>query len=308
MCSLKNRHLPSIGILLAYFNDDKYIGEQIASILNQTYGNFFIHIFDDASDDKYVLFLEKFQKEYPNKVKIHRREKNLGFSKNFLTGLNEIPNYDFYAFSDQDDIWKKTKLQTYLEIYEEQSGNLDLIGASSILIDSNGKILGKGKRISNSTSTKDILVRNPCGGNTMMFTHKIRELLKELKVDVPYHDWITIILASIQSNKIKLLQTESIYYRIHENNIEGNIRSFKILLKKFSYVFSGQYKKNLRINLRAVQSLTLQHSDETAKMLRDFNIFLNGSLKNRLLQFYKNGFWSSSYLVRFVLFITIFIN
>ena len=299
---------PTVGILLAYFNGDRFIKKQIYSILGQSYKNFCIHIFDDASNDYCRRYLEEIQKKYPKKIKIHRRKKNVGFSKNFLMGVKQIPKYDFYAFADQDDVWKKTKLSSYLKIFEIANGKLNLIGSSSTLIDERGKVLGKGKKIPKTISIKEILVQNPCGGNTMMFTHNIRLLLKKLKVDVPYHDWITIILASIQNSEIALLPTASIYYRIHGNNLVGNIGGIKILFRKLFYVFSGQYKKDLQINLRAIQSVNSQCSYETAEVLRDFDMFLNGNFRHRFLQFYKNRFWSPSYLIRASLLITVFKN
>lgn len=101
-----------IDVLLATYNGEKYVKEQIESILNQTYSNIRLVISDDCSKDNTREVL----KQYENnpKVEIHYQEKNLGYVKNFEYLLNQVKN-DLYMLSDQDDIWLPEKIEKSVE-------------------------------------------------------------------------------------------------------------------------------------------------------------------------------------------------
>ena len=95
--------MDKIDILMATYNGEKYLKEQIESILNQTYSNFRLIVSDDCSTDNTRMILEEYQ-EKDNRIEIYYQDKNLGYIKNFEFLLNKVEN-NFYMLSDQDDIW-----------------------------------------------------------------------------------------------------------------------------------------------------------------------------------------------------------
>ena len=106
-----------VAVILAFYNGNKFIEAQVKSILNQNFKNIDIFIFDDNSSVDIKFKRLKLDKNAKSKIKIFKRKKNVGYAKNFLLGLKEVgKEYDFYAFSDQDDIWEKDKITRGIEV------------------------------------------------------------------------------------------------------------------------------------------------------------------------------------------------
>ena len=109
-----------IDILMATYNGEKYLNEQIDSILNQTYSNFRLLISDDCSKDGTREILKEYEQK-DNRIKVFYQEKNLGYVKNFEFLLKQVES-DIYALSDQDDVWMQDKVEkTYNKLIETNS-------------------------------------------------------------------------------------------------------------------------------------------------------------------------------------------
>lgn len=108
-----------VNILLAAYNGEKFIKEQIESILSQKTDGFELHLFvrDDGSTDKTLEILSEY--ESAGKLKVFTGE-NKGFAKNFLTLLQLCDEADYYAFSDHDDIWEEDKVLKGFKMLESQ--------------------------------------------------------------------------------------------------------------------------------------------------------------------------------------------
>ena len=100
--------MEKVDILLATYNGEKYIREQIDSILNQTYKEFRLLISDDGSTDGTRDILNEY-KAKDDRIEIFMQEENLGVVKNFEFLLKKV-EAKYYMFSDQDDIWKDEKI------------------------------------------------------------------------------------------------------------------------------------------------------------------------------------------------------
>ena len=121
-----------VDILMATYNGEKYVKEQIDSILNQTYKNIQLIISDDCSTDSTRDILKQYEQN--ERVKIYYQEKNLGYIKNFEFLLKHVEN-DVYMLSDQDDFWKEEKIEKSLEKLENE--NLDLVFGDLEVVDEN---------------------------------------------------------------------------------------------------------------------------------------------------------------------------
>lgn len=97
-------------ILLATYNGEKYLKKQLDSLINQTYENVHILIRDDGSTDSTVDIIKQYKADYPDKISVQDTTKNLGYPDCFWRLLVEAPEADYYAFSDQDDIWYPDKI------------------------------------------------------------------------------------------------------------------------------------------------------------------------------------------------------
>ena len=83
---------------MATYNGEKYLKEQIESILHQTYQNFRLIISDDHSTDKTIEILKEYQ-EKESRITVYYQEKNLGYIKNFEFLLKQVQN-NIYMLSD----------------------------------------------------------------------------------------------------------------------------------------------------------------------------------------------------------------
>ena len=122
-----------IDIILATYNTHiPYLKEQIDSILNQTYQNIQLIISDDCSTDGTREILKQYEKD--DRVKVFYQEKNLGYVRNFEFLLEKVEN-DLYMLSDQDDVWKKEKVEKSVEKLKNEE--LDLVFGDLEVVDEN---------------------------------------------------------------------------------------------------------------------------------------------------------------------------
>lgn len=103
-----------VAVLLATYNGERYLGEQLNSLLAQTFTNFTIHVSDDASQDDTAALLDAYALRFPDKFVIHNNLKRLGAKDNFFFLLSRV-EADRYFFSDQDDVWYPEKMERLLK-------------------------------------------------------------------------------------------------------------------------------------------------------------------------------------------------
>lgn len=101
--------LKSVAVLVSTYNGEKYIEEQLESILNQTYKNIDIYVRDDMSTDATRDILKKYSNS--NKIKLIPSSRNLGYPEAFYELMRVVDEHDYYAFSDQDDVWYSDKIE-----------------------------------------------------------------------------------------------------------------------------------------------------------------------------------------------------
>ena len=126
-----------VSIAMATYNGEKYLREQLDSLVKQTYSDLEIIICDDCSHDSTSQILHEYA-EKDSRIKLFFNEKNLGFKKNFEKAIS-LCNGEYIALSDQDDIWELNKIETELNAI----GNNDFVFHNAELIDGNGVSLNK---------------------------------------------------------------------------------------------------------------------------------------------------------------------
>ena len=104
-----------VAILMSTYNGERYLREQIDSLLNQTYKDWKLYIRDDKSTDGTVSIIEGYVRVYPDQI-VYKSDGfgNLGAGCSFMQLLSSIDS-DYYMFCDQDDVWMEDKIErTYL--------------------------------------------------------------------------------------------------------------------------------------------------------------------------------------------------
>lgn len=99
-----------IAILMATYNGERFIAEQIRSLLSQTYQDWHLYVHDDGSQDCTVAVVKEFENRHSDKITILDYSSAGGPCKNFLSMLNRV-EAPYYMFCDQDDVWLPEKIE-----------------------------------------------------------------------------------------------------------------------------------------------------------------------------------------------------
>ncbi|WP_316735286.1 glycosyltransferase family 2 protein [Pedobacter aquatilis] len=207
---------PLVSVALCTYNGEKFIIEQLESIINQTYVNLEIIIIDDCSTDNTYELLINLIKGLPN-IKLERNTQNIGFTKNFEKAIGYCQG-DFIAISDQDDIWNLNKI----DVLVSEIGENNLIFHDSLLIDENGESI-KNLKVSDKTeiyqgkSNLYFLTSNCISGHACMFRRELLNFALPFDKRFFYDWWIAFVAASIGT--IKYIPNALVSYRQHSNNI-----------------------------------------------------------------------------------------
>ena len=216
--------MEQIDILLATYNGEKYLKEQIDSILKQTYTNFRLIISDDCSTDRTLDILKEYEQK-DSRIIVYRQEENLGYIKNFGFLLNLVES-KFYALSDQDDIWMEDKLEAALKKIEEK--NADLYFSDLYLINEQGKKISnsfwkeKGfyKKVIKDKKHKGLLLNNYVTGCTIVSKKEFIKYFIPFPENMMHDYWIAIVLSL--KGKIIYDTVPHINYRQHGDNQIGS--------------------------------------------------------------------------------------
>ena len=106
-----------IYILLATYNGEKYLKEQLDSLFEQTNQHWTLWIHDDNSKDNTVNIIKKYKSKYPDQIEFLDDDISTGGAKeNFTYLLDNInDDYDYIMFCDQDDVWLEDKIEITLK-------------------------------------------------------------------------------------------------------------------------------------------------------------------------------------------------
>lgn len=186
----------TIDILLATYNGEKYIKEQIESILNQTYKNIKLIISDDCSKDSTSKILKEYEKK-DDRIKLYIQQENLGVVKNIEFLLKKVEN-KYYMLSDQDDVWLPQKVEKSLEKLKQE--NADLVFGDLEVVD------------------KDLKTIYPSFGDFMLLNKKINKYINSNKLNYLYNcvTGCTILAKKETIEKIIPLPQKS-KYLIHDH-------------------------------------------------------------------------------------------
>lgn len=221
-----------VTIIMATYNGEKFVGEQIDSILSSTYKEFELHIYDDGSKDSTRDILRQYEKLSPDKIKVFHNENNLGVILNFLQAVRRTTS-DYIMLCDQDDVWKSDKIAITLNKMRKMEAQMGkdiplAVFTDAIVVDQNLNILHNsfiksGYLNPHKTDLPHLLMENKMIGCTTMMNAYLRKILHEHEIprQARYHDWWIALIATAFGG-IGYLDRGTLYYRQHGGNIVGN--------------------------------------------------------------------------------------
>ena len=229
-----------ISIALTTYNGEKYIQEQIDSIMSQTITDFELIITDDLSSDRTFEILTSYAKK-DNRVKPYRNEHNLGYPKNFEKAIS-LCSGEYIALSDQDDVWTKDHLEKlYNAITSEK--NLTLSCANSTITDKDLRPIQLLKPRTYKVSEEQkkqffqAMHGNFAQGCCLMFDARLNEQLLPFPKEEKFHDY-WILFVAVANGKVKYIPDSIEFYRQHENNFDGAVK--RTFIKKIKNALNGK--------------------------------------------------------------------
>ena len=222
-----------IDILMATYNGEKYLAEQLDSIINQTYHNWNLLIRDDNSTDRTLEIIQDYQKK-DNRIKLLKDNKgNLGIVKNFEELLKNSES-EFIMFSDQDDIWVENKLDMYLKMIEKIKNKGFMIHSDAILFDKNKSNILKDTFISKKAINRgleNVFFNYFVQGATILISKEIKNFILPFPKEVYLHDRYIHLISELFFERI-FVNKALIYYRQHGDNQIGAKNTIRELLSK----------------------------------------------------------------------------
>ena len=222
---------PLVSVVIATYNGQRFIADQIDSILNQTYKNLEIIAIDDCSTDNTVEILNSYLPK-DERIKLIVNESNLGYVKNFEKGLKVCAG-KYIAPSDQDDIWMKEKIEVLLGKMESH----EIVYSNSELIDSHGESLHKKlsdiKRLLSFDDCLTYAIGNTAPGHAMLVTKELVNRCYPFPTMIPHDYWLGFVATC--TGPIKFVDIPLVKYRQHTQNVFGAVKVVEGKRKKAQF-------------------------------------------------------------------------
>lgn len=296
------------------FNGEKYLREQLESFKIQKDINWELHISDDGSTDETLNIIQEFSsKNKKNKIYLYEGPRK-GYAKNFLSLVSKVSTkVDYFAFSDQDDIWFDSKLKKSVAELSKKQKNIPLLYCSrTLLVNASNEVIGCSPIFMEKPSFKNALMQNIAGGNTMVFNNKTRELIKKvsegLDQDVVSHDWLVYILVSACGGEISFDKEPSLRYRQHSSNIIGMNSSWRAKIKRIDNILRGEFKHWNDLNISVLRAVYSDMTVENRCVLDLFNESRKSSLIQRIVGIKKSGVKRQTLMGNIWIFFAVFFN
>lgn len=277
---------PKLCVLLSTYNGEKYLKQQLESLLLQGFNNMELIVRDDGSRDNTLKILGEFN----GSIRLFSGT-NIGVISSFFELLRNSPDADYFAFCDQDDYWKKNKVSRAVQKLSEISSDIPAMYCSKteLVIESLGEFKTKGywpKTPKKPLSLSNALVENVAVGCTIVINKAAKKLLVSRQPEfsnIIMHDW-WIYLCVSAFGVVVFDEVPHILYRQHSSNtlgVETNLlkkwhrryQSFMVKsktrnLQRQAYEFLKQYEDRLTNESKCIISKFVESRDKFSDRFR----------------------------------------
>lgn len=258
-----------VQVLLATYNGERFLREQIDSILRQTYAPVSILARDDGSTDATVGILMEYATEFPERFRVLEGPPTGNAKWNFLR-LLEASTADYLAFADQDDVWAPDKIELEMEamrrLEHAHGSGLPLLVFSDLrVVDQNLNTLkpsfwsSEGIRPENIGKFENLLAQNVVTGCTALINRPLAKLAQPMPVSSYMHDWWIALIASALGHA-RFLVAPTVLYRQHDRNVLGASKPVEQrLVPKWRQ--HGERRKSWESNVGMAKALLEAHGE-----------------------------------------------
>lgn len=243
--------MSKVAVLLSTYNGEKYLVEQLNSIISQDYdGELTLYIRDDGSSDKTISIVEEFISKKLININLYA-EDNVGPIESFFKLLEYASDYDYYAFCDQDDVWDNDKIAIGINSILQLESESKLYCSSLNVVDDKLNFI-RTSFVPDKLTIENAIIESSIAGCTMILNKSLREVvLKSLPLvrenRVLMHDaWIlklALIVGSVYCDK-----NSHIKYRQHSSNVVGASTSYLTLINRRIRNIQRSYKEHSMVD------------------------------------------------------------
>ena len=243
-----------IHIIMCTYNGEKYIEEQLQSILENTVTDWKLYISDDRSADNTNKIVNEYVQRYPEKISLITHDNPCGSALHFLEMVKAVSKSmkgdDFIMLCDQDDIWYSNKIYLTLEhmrrLIMKNGNTIPLLVCSDVEVVDKKKVqIAESFRRMNHYSIKKLdfshlLMENKVQGCTVMVNRALARKIYELPKALSMHDaWMGLI--AVTMGKIDYIDGPTMAYRQHASNEKGSIAFRKVIFEQFRNMNAQKY-------------------------------------------------------------------
>ena len=222
----------TIAILMATYNGERFLDQQIDSLLRQTYEDWHLYVHDDGSKDGTVSVVKHYQEQYPGRISLLDYPPQGGPCRNFLSMLEKV-EAPYYMFCDQDDVWLPEKIELS---FQEMTRQEAAAPGQSIVVHTDLHIVDEQLTVTYDSMWKHcglypqyIKTFADTGGHTsvatgctMLFNHKAKECCKTEATKAIMHDCWLCLCTLRCGGIVRGIHQPTVLYRQHENNCLGS--------------------------------------------------------------------------------------
>lgn len=274
---------------MAVYNGEAYIREQLESIIYQSYSEWQLYIRDDGSTDGTKTILNEFKERYKDKIiLVNDCKERLGAKGNFVYLFNHAIATDYYLFCDQDDVWKKNKLQYLLEIMRQQEDKKPvLIYHNMEVMDRDGSLVCQsfsrytGLKLRKGKKLQQLVMYNCIPGCCMMFNYSLKMQIGKMPNKCFMHDWWVVLVSQCLDGTIIYCNKTLGSYRQHGNNEVGAVKKEKVINNVKRSLSIWKIKRYYNNNLK----MRNERLEQVEVLLHDYKETMTECSKKTLLIF-----------------------
>jgi glycosyltransferase involved in cell wall biosynthesis len=306
---------PTVHILLATYQGEAYLGQQLASLTAQSYLNWVLHVSDDGSSDGTQGIVAEFALKSPQTVRFCTGS-GKGATHNFFHLMNTVaaanPS-DLYAFCDQDDVWLPDKLENAVLHHATQTlvpNQPYLYCGRTRIVDKQLVELGLTPSPRKQLGFGNALLQNVASGNTMVFNLALLKILRQISPqNSVLHDWTAYQAVTGCGGVMHFADQPSLFYRQHGANVVGSNTGFASRMRRLRFLLKGGYKGWSLQTVRAMRQIEPRLAPTNRVLLNKFKeVWQKSNPLRRLSLLTGKQIWRQTHLGQVSLILALLFN
>jgi glycosyltransferase involved in cell wall biosynthesis len=251
-----------VSVVMCTYNGVRFVGEQLQSILQQSYPNIEVIVGDDASSDGTWKIVEEFTNK-DQRIRAYRNEKNIGYNLNFNKACG-LAIGAYIAISDQDDVWEPSKIESLLSRLEESPSHMLVHGISARFEEMGKPHLRSLKKVNyiEGNDMRKFFLLNIISGHSMLLRVELLRRAQPFPQKI-YYDW-WLAAHACAAGDIVAVQKILTWHRMHDSNATGAAKPVIFFYKQIQLILPA---------LLQIPGIKGTHREFGERLLRYYSVF-----------------------------------